>query len=163
MTTLPAKGTDAGAETRLLLAECKGPLFPGYNLSSATNCMQLMDLVLWNRVANPGPFFAKHATLLAVITAPGQFAGFQHYPHYSSGIAQNLQELVNIANNPKDRRAKVVATFIGAAIQVATGPTIKDPSPGTLAAWRTAGSGSPGADFIPFITSFGTSFYYLKS
>jgi hypothetical protein len=64
---------------------------PGFDQGMATSCMQLMDLVLWNRVDNPKPFLAKGVTLPAVVKARGQFAGFENYPHYSGGIASNIQ------------------------------------------------------------------------
>jgi hypothetical protein len=161
MITLPPKSTDEGAETRLLLAECRGPSFSGYNLADATNCMQLMDLVLWNRVDDPKKFLAKAPTLVAVITAKGQFKGFGQYPHYDNAIVNNIQQMIDIANNPKDSRATQFASFISAAIKIAKAPqTIPEPSPGTLTAWRTAGSGSPGLGFTFFQTVFGTAFYY---
>jgi hypothetical protein len=163
MIALPPRATDVGAETRLLLSECRGPSFAGYNLIDATSCMQLMDLVLSNRIDNPKPFLAKHDTLLGVITAPGQFEGFQHYPHYSNAIVHNIQQLVDIANRVKDQRAARFAEFITTAIRIATVATIPDPSPGSLVAWRTAGSGSPGAAFTFFKTILGTSFYYIAA
>lgn len=163
MTALPAKNTDAGAETRLLLAECRGPSFPGYNLAMAKQCMQLMDLVLRNRIKNPRPFLSKAGTLLSIITAPRQFQGFRNYPNYDAGIMHNIQEMVDIANNPRDHRATVFAEFIQMAIRIALGRSITDPTPGALSAWRTAGSGSPGPNFILFKTVLGTSFYYVRS
>jgi hypothetical protein len=161
MIILPEKGTDEGAEIRVLLAECRGPSFIGYNLAIATQCMQLMDLVLWNRVDNPGPFLAKEATLLAVIKARGQFKGFEHYPDYSHLIVHNIQQLINIANNPKDKRHTDFAAFINTAADVASQlDRVPDPSKqGTLAAWRTAGSGSPGSGFTYVTTVWGTDFY----
>lgn len=161
MISLPVRGSDEGAETRLLLAECRGPSSPGYDLAAATMCMQYMDLVLWNRVKNPKPFLARHATLVGVITAAGQFEGFEHYPHYNNRIVQNLQQMVDIANNSKDKRATTFGAFITVAIHVSTAPTIPDPSPGALTGWRTFGSGSPGSDFTLFKTILGTSFYYM--
>lgn len=159
---LPQKQTDEGAETRLLLAECLGPSIAGYNLANAKSCMQLMDRVLWNRVNNPRPFLAKSPTLIAVITAPGQFQGFQHYPNYDHGIVHNIQSMIDIANNPRDHRGPAFASFIQTAIQVAADASIPDPSPGHLTSWRTAGAGSPGPDFTAFKTILNTTFYYTK-
>jgi|SRR5579864_8589206 len=160
MISLPARGTDEGAESRLLLAECRGPSFSGYSLDDATSCMQMMDRVLWNRVNNPRPFLAKNSTLLAVIKAHGQFQGFQNYPNYDAAIANNIQQMIDIANNAHDKRAPVFSSFIKKAIEIARDPTISDPSPGSLTAWRTAGSGSPGPGFKLFTTVLGTTFYY---
>ncbi len=161
---LDSKTTEAGAEERLLMAECKGPSFPHYALTSATECMQLMDLVLWNRLNNnPGQFMAKHAkTIIDIIKAPGQFAGFQNYPNISSGITTNLQAMINIANKPSDPRSSDFEDFIQAAIDVATQPTISDPSGGIAVAWRTAGASSPGSNFVKFKTIGGNDFYRLK-
>lgn len=160
MITLPPKDKDEGLETRLLLAECRGPSFPGYDLADATTCMQLMDVVLWNRVEDPTPYLAKHKTLLSVVTARGQFKGFERYPHYDSSIVHNIQQMINIANNAKDKRCGDFADFITAAMAVAGAQTFVDPSSGTLTGWRTAGSGSPGAGFTLFKTILGTEFYF---
>ena len=156
--------TAVGAETRLLMAECKGPSFPGYTLASAKKCMQLMDLVLWNRLRNnPAQFMAKHAkTIIDIIKAPGQFAGFETYPNYSGGIAHNLQSMLDIANNPKDSRQTDFVDFISTAIDVAEQDTIIDPSGGIAAAWRTHGAASPGSNFVKFDTVGGNDFYRLK-
>jgi hypothetical protein len=162
MIQLPPRTSDLGAETRLLLAECRGPSYPAYNAADAKLCMQLMHLVLSNRLKAPKRFLAAHATLLAVITAPGQFQGFQHYPRYDSRIVHNLQTMIDIANSHHDKRPVMFAAFIRTAIEVAKGAPIRDPSPGTLAAWRTISSGSPGDDFTLFKTVAGTSFYYLS-
>jgi hypothetical protein len=162
MATLPDKHTDLGAETRLLLAECRGPSFSAFSLSDATLCMDYMDLVLWNRVNNhPKQFMARTATLIGVITAPGQFAGFENYPNYDSRIVHNLQSMVDISNNPRDKRSSAFEDFINAAIAAATPPRIPDASPGFLAAWRTAGASSPGPRFTLYKTIFGNDFYYL--
>ena len=162
MLKIPDKHTDEGAETRLLLAECRSPAFSSYSLADATSCMQLMDLVLWNRVThNPRQFLAKHATLVGVITARGQFQGFENYPNYDSRIVHNIQSMIDIANNPKDKRSSDYTDFINAAMSVAAATTINDPSPGLLAAWRTGGSSSPGTGFTLFKTVLGTDFYSM--
>jgi hypothetical protein len=88
-TALPPKPSNEGIEARMLLAECRTPLYPDYSLTEATRCMQWMDLVLWNRVNDPKRFRrfgAKEATLLSVITADDQFRGFKHYPNYWASI-----------------------------------------------------------------------------
>lgn len=117
MITLPERNSDIGAEARLLLAECPGPALASYTLVKATEAMQLMDAVLRNRLANPGPSGAKGAkTLRDIIKAKGQFAGFEGYPAYNNGIRQNIQKALDIVNNPKDRRHEAYAGFINAAI-----------------------------------------------
>lgn len=161
MIQLPAKNTTAGAETRLLLAECRGPSFASYSLTLAKNCLQLMDRVLWNRVHDPKPFLAKGPTLEDVIRAKGQFAGFENYPNYDNSIAARIQRMIDIANSAKDKRSKDFTDYIDTAIEVAKAQPIPDPSPGKLVAWRTAGSGSPGSSFSSYRTVLGIDFYYM--
>lgn len=162
MVTLPPKNDGEGCEVRLLLAECRGPSFNTYTLADATTCMQLMDRVIFNRLANPAPFGARGATTVADIAkAPRQFAGFQNYPNYDQSIVNRIQAMLNIANSAKDKRSAAFTDFIEAAISVASDPSITDPSPGTLAAWRTAGSGSPGSNFKLHTTLLGNEFYFI--
>jgi hypothetical protein len=162
MISLPPKNNTEGVEARVLLAECRGPSFNTYTLTDATTCMQLMDRVLWNRLSNPAKFGARGATSLAdIIKAPGQFAGFESYPNYDVAIVNRIQAMVNIANSTKDGRNQDFTDFINAAIGVANDPSIQDPSPGTLAAWRTKGSGSPGGTFKKHTTQLGNDFYYI--
>jgi hypothetical protein len=162
MIKLSPRNDDDGAEVRVLLAECRGPSFNDYTLDDATESMQLMDRVLFNRLKNPAKFGANGATTVGdIIRAPGQFRGFEHYPNYSHAIVNMLQSIINIANNAKDKRHEDFTDFINAAIDVANNQSIQDPSPGTLVAWRTAGSGSPGPDFTIHTTILGNSFYYI--
>lgn len=160
---LPPKGSVVGAETRVLLAECRTPAFSGFNLKDATKCMQMMDLVLWNRLNNkPAQFGAPGAkSLTDIIKAPGQFAGFENYPNYDPVIVRRIQSMVNIANNSKDSRNEDFFNFIKAAVDVAESPTIADPSPGILASWRTKGAGSPGSKFKEFETILGNTFFSI--
>lgn len=65
MIQLPDRNSDAGVEARVLLAECPGPANPSYTIELASEAMQLMDAVLWNRMKNPGPFLARGAKSLA--------------------------------------------------------------------------------------------------
>jgi hypothetical protein len=159
---IPERNTDEGLETRVFMAECRDPEAHDYDLSDAKQCMQWMDLVLWNRVNhNPKQFMAKHATLLGVLTAPNQFQDFQHYPNYSAVLVHRLQKMINIANNPKDKRSGDYTDYIQTAMGVAGAVTISDPSPGFLTAWVTSGAGSPGPKFTLHDTSGGNDFYYI--
>jgi hypothetical protein len=161
MITLPPKNDDEGAEIRLLLAECNGPSASGYALADAKLAMQLMDRVIFNRLDDPAKFGAKGAKSVGdIIRAPGQFQGFQHYPSYDIDLIHRIQQMLNIANSTKDKRSAAFVDFINAAISVANDPSIKDPSPGTLTAWRTARSGSPGSGFKLYKTVQGNDFYY---
>ncbi len=163
--SLPPRGTIEGAKTRILMAECRGPSSPKYKIDEAKQCMQLMNLVLYNRLNNtPAHFGAKNAkSILDIIKAPGQFAGFENYPNYSPGIVHNLQMMVDIANNARDHRNGVFAEFINAAMEVAKASTpVNDPSPGTgsfLAFWRTEGSSGPGGNSQFVKTVGGNDFY----
>jgi hypothetical protein len=162
MIKLPPKNDDDGAEVRVLLAECRGPSFSAYTLDDATTSMQLMDRVLWNRIDDPTKFGAKGAKSVGdIIRAPGQFAGFEHYPNYDHSIVNRIQAMINIANSAKDKRSPDFAGFINAAIDVTNNPSVQDPSPGTLAFWRTAGSDSPGSRFKKHTTILGNDFYYI--
>jgi hypothetical protein len=159
---LPAKNTNEGVEARVLLAECATPEAPSYSLADAVLCMQLMDLVLWNRLADPRPFLAPGAkSLKDIVRARGQFQGFEKYPDYNAGLVKLIQTILNIANNPKDRRQNAYAGHVDAALTVASGERITDPSPGVLAAWRTQRRGSPGGNFTLYRWVLGTSFYYI--
>ena len=120
-----------------------------------------MDVVLWNRVADPTRFGAKKdATLTDIVKARGQFAGFESYPNYAQSIVNRIQDMINIANNPKDQRSADFTAHINAALSVASSPSIADPSGGKLVAWRTAGSGSPGTGFRKHATVLGIDFYF---
>ena len=162
MITLPDKSTDQGLEARILLAECRTPSMFGYTLADAKTCMQFMDLVLWNRVENPGPFGASQGTLLSVAKARGQFRGFESYPNYNAGIRANIQDMLNIASKANDKRHVAFAAHIQTALDVAKFVSILDPSPGKLVSWRTGGSASPGTGFTLFRTVLGVDFYYQK-
>lgn len=161
MIELPDRKGDDGVESRVLIAECPGPANPAYTLELAAEAMQLMDAVLRNRLANPGPFNAKGAKSIAdVVRARGQFRGFEKYPDYSAGIRQNIQDALDIANNAKDGRSAAYTAFIQKAIEISKSTAFKDPSAGKLVAWRTANSGSPGKGFLLYKTVFGNDFYY---
>jgi len=162
MIVLPPKNDDDGCEVRVLLAECRTPSFSSYTLADAITSMQLMDRVIFNRLANPGPFGAKGATTVAdVVKARGQFAGFQNYPKFDASIANRIQAALNIANSTKDKRSSSFQDHFNAAIQIANDQSIADPSPGTLVAWRTAGSGSPGANFKLHTTLMGIAYFFI--
>ncbi|WP_338848055.1 hypothetical protein V8J88_04475 [Massilia sp. W12] len=162
MIVLPNKNETDGCETRLLLAECRGPSNSSYTLADAKLAMQYMDRVLYNRLADPKPYGAPGAKTIAdVVRAKGQFAGFQNYPNYDTGIVHRIQAALDIANSTKDPRQAVYAAFIMTAIEVSKSNSITDPSPGKLTGWRTAGSTAPGGSFKFFKTFFGNDFYYV--
>ncbi len=163
MISLPERNSDAGVESRVLLAECKSPAYSDtYTLELASECMQLMDAVLRNRLANPSPYGAKGAISLAdVVKAKGQFAGFGKYPNYDENIKKRIQRALDIANDSKDSRSSTYSAYVNKAIEIAKSVKYSDPSPGKLVAWRTANSGSPGKNFTLYKTVLGVDFYYI--
>ena len=162
MIVLPEKNETFGCETRLLLAECRGPANPSYTLADAKLAMQYMDRVLYNRLADPKPYGAAGAKTIAdVVRAKGQFAGFQNYPAYDASIVNRIQAALNIANSKKDPRQAAYAAFITTAIEVSKAESIIEPSPGKLTGWRTAGASAPGGSFKFFKTLFGNDYYYV--
>lgn len=161
MIVLPDANGDEGAEVRILLAECKTPAYAGYSIEAATECMQLMDAVLWNRRENPMPFLARGAKSLAdIVKARGQFAGFEKYPDYDNRIRTRIADMLNIANSTKDSRSGAFIEHINLAIKIAKSVEFYDPSPGKLVAWRTARSASPGRAFLFYKRVLDNDFYY---
>ena len=160
MIVLPPVATPAGIETRMLIAEVRGPFLPGYNLPDATKAMQWMHIIVQNRMANPKPFGASEGTVEAVIKAHNQFAGFDTYPNIAQAVLANINAKLAIANATRDRRSADFVDYINAAITTAASNTIVDPSPGKLTAWKTAGANSPGPTFTFYQTLLGNDYYY---
>ena len=159
---LPPKDNGNGAKIRVLIAECAGPSEKGYTLEEAAECMQLIDKVIWNRLRNPALYKAKGAKTVAdIIKAPGQIEGFEEYPEYKAAKIKNIQDKLNIANDAKNKKNADFAAFISTAFDVLNGPPIPDPSPGTLAGWKTEGHAPPGPNFKLYKTIMGNSFYYV--
>ena len=161
MVVLPPIHTDEGLETRMLLAEVRGPGEPGYNQTDALLAMQWMHVIVKNRLERPTLFGAHKATLQDIIKAPNQFAGFGRYPVLDPLVQHNVEAKLHIANAEKDRRAPSYQAYINAAIATAKLQIITDPSPGKLLAWRTAGASSPGDNFTFFRTLLGNDYYYM--
>jgi hypothetical protein len=168
--SLPSKHEERGAVARLLLAEARDPgQERTYQESDSKIAMQWMKRVLQNRLENrPTQFNAPHArTLVDIIKARGQFEGFSAYPNYSAAIAKRLQDIIDIANNPRDRRSAAHTRFVLNAIEVATAPAIPDPSRvlnpqnNLICAFVTRDTRSPGPRFVYFGERGGNSFYTL--
>lgn len=163
---LPAESTDEGMLARLLLAEAHGPGQSGYDASGSKTAMQWMRVVLANRLKNsPERFNARGAkTLLDIVKAPRQFEGFQDYPKLGSDQSTRIDEIVSIANSDSDPRQGKYAQFLQNALEVAGSNTlIADPCPTGLYGWRTAGSSSPGGDFVKYgDPQSGNQFYTLS-
>jgi hypothetical protein len=166
---LPSRMTEKGAVARLLMAEAMDPSNPSYVETASLKSMQWMKVVLENRLShNPAQFLAPHAkTLTDIIKAPGQFAGFQHYPNYSTELVNRLQSMIDIANRPKDPRGVAYTIFIRNCLSVTSAPPISDPSLADdpkslgLAAWRSSGAAPPGGKFSKYRDLAGNTFYKL--
>src|SRR5271157_2405006 len=115
---LPPKDDTVGLEVRVLLAECRPPSYKSYNAADAQECMTLMDRVLWNRVNNPKPYGASHSTLLDIVRAKGQFAGFESYPKYDMSIVNRIQAMLNIGGSARDSRSGLFAAHVNMAVQL---------------------------------------------
>lgn len=156
--------TVPGAVARLLMAEARGPSHVGYVATDSLRSMRWMRRVLENRLANnPRQFLAPGATsLIDIIRAPNQFAGFSNYPNYDTVIRARLQAMLNIANNDSDPRQQRFREFVQNAMSVAQAAAIADPCPTGLYGWRTQGSAGPGGRFVVYQTVAGNTFYTLQ-
>lgn len=163
---LPPAGTEEGLLVRLLLAENRTPGESGYDAANSKTSMHWMRLVLVNRLNNkPEQFQAPGATEIKhIVTAPGQFDGFENYPQLSSKVTGRLGDIVRIANDDSDGRQEKYARFLQDALEVARSLTlVSDPCPTRLYGWRTAGSSAPGGRFISYDGPLaGNLFYTLK-
>jgi len=163
---LPPRNTTAGLVARLLLAEVMSPSGTKYNLTDATTCMERMVLVLNNRLKNPGQFGATGATTVdEIIKAPGQFAGFDHFPNHYAPLIPRIQGVVDNANNNNLPSQSDFQNHLNEAIRIANAHAtpITDPSSTELIGWRTSGHGSPGPSFVAFsVQLLGTQFFQRK-
>jgi hypothetical protein len=149
---LPAKNKTEGIVARLLLAETSTPAHSKYTLADAVTCMERMVLVLNNRLKNPSQFAATGKTIEDIISAPGQFAGFEAYPKNYAKVIPRLQGIIDRANDNTLPNQRAYQDHLTEAIRLATAHAspITDPSTTELIGWRTAGHGSPGPNFIAF-------------
>ena len=160
MITLPDRMSAAGIKARLFLCECPGPSDLSYTPENAAEAISLMDVVVRNRAWNPRSSMAAAPSVLAVVRAPKQFAGFADYPNISPSLLTRIRDILNIANNERDLRSPSYQDFVHKAVAVAHAASNADPSPGKLMAWRTQNHPSPGAGFVLFKTVLKREFYY---
>lgn len=161
---LDPASTDAGAMERLLLLETADPSNPHYNRVDSLKAMRWMKQVIDNRLAAPRKSrFGEPAdatTETEMIAVGNQFAGFGDYPKLGAGLDAKLNILTSLATATKDSRAAKYAGFVADAITAATeAAPPPDARVANLAAWRTAGSGSPGGDFKLVASLQGNTFY----
>ena len=160
---LPDASTRAGILARMLLNECRSPAYATYNAAQTVISRRRMSIVLYNRMkpANYKLFGASGPNMQAVVQAPGQFAGFASYPTLSTGVANNIKAILDIANNLSDARSPAYRTHVQSAIDVGNANAVADPSPGQLTFWRTAGSSAPGGSAKFFETYNFHDYYYI--
>lgn len=158
---LPPVESEAGMLARLLLAESASPGDPGYSLGDARVCMQLMRIVLANRLARPDVRWASAGarSLRDVIRARNQFAGFDAYPALSTAVAARIADKVRIANTPSDARQRAMRAHVALAIEIATATTPRDPTKTGLYWWRTDGARPPGTNIVTYRTVLGNTFW----
>jgi hypothetical protein len=100
-------GTDAGIIERVLLAEVMSPGYGAYDEAKALKVMKAIANCIYNRkeYSNPSLFgiSSQNPTVLDVVTAPGQFAGFSKGADgklkLSSDIETHIQEILDNANS----------------------------------------------------------------
>lgn len=148
----------------MLITENAGPTHPQFvSLDEALESMQWMTHVLRNRLElGPEHFYARGATsLTALIKAHNQVDGFEKYPRIAEKQNDVLTKTLDIANDGADSRSERHRTYVEHALAVAKGKVGSDPCPTKLYAWRTAGSKSPGDNFVNFQLKGGQQFYTL--
>ncbi len=147
----------------LFLAENLTPDDAGYNAAAVMMSMQWMRIVIENRRTDPQRFGAVNGTYAGIVTAKGQFAGFDGYPTIAQKKMERLDRIIDRCNDDDDAKQGAYADLIGVANAVAMMATPADPCPTGLYGWRTAGSGAPGGDFEEYQQKAGNQFYTLKS
>jgi hypothetical protein len=175
---LPDSSTVAGAVARLLLAESLTPATKAYDEAQVKRGMQAMKAALSNRLShNPAQFGAPKATsVLDILTAPGQFAGFSRDAKgalvIDKAVQDRLNDILKKANTGKPGKYyQLVQNANEVAAAPANDPWAKLTTVGKIKVvggtfgWRRAGSGSPGGSFvaIPGGLLGGNQFYTIKS
>lgn len=165
--SLPASATREGLWVRLFLSETRNPINRLYDSDETRTAMGWMRRIVVNRLANnPAQFGASGAkTVFDIVKAPGQFAGFEHYPQVSADVHNRIHEILRIANDDGDQRQAAMAAYLRMALQIANAPdAVADPSDDGLYGWRTLGSGSPGPRFKAYNSpKSGNQFYTLTA
>lgn len=165
---LPADNTSEGMLARLFLAENPSPASTGasWKIEEIKTAMQWMRRVVENRLkgGQPEEFMARGATtVLDIVKADDkgsvQFHGFNLYPVLEPGVARNINQYLEIANNGLHPLRKSYADFVQAAIDIAQAPVPADPTTTGLFGWRTNGATSPGAEFKVHAALAGNTFY----
>ena len=165
--SLPGAAAREGLWVRLFLSETRNPTNRLYASDETRTAMGWMRRVVVNRLANnPAQFGASGAkTVFDIVKAPGQFAGFEHYPEVGADVQRRINEVMRIANDDGDQRQAAMAAYVRMALEVANAPiAVADPSDDGLYGWRTTGSGSPRPRFKAYNSpKSGNQFYTLTA
>ncbi len=164
--SLPPANTDAGALTRLMLAEAPTPFTANYSTATAKTGMHWMRLVVQNRFnaksAEVGSAGAQSLTDVIKSVQPSeQFKGFSQYPKIAQDQANVIQKILDIANDGTHPKQALFFDHLAAAIAVPKEALLADPCPTRLLGWRTAGAAGPGGKFKLFKTFAGQDFYTI--
>ena len=162
---LPNKNTEAGAVTRMLLAENYTPESAHYNEKDSLIAMQWMRNVLENRLAFSHPHLLQvpHGSKSFIATIKGgSVEGFRSYPTIQKGKEKNITDAVKFANHARHPHFLQFRKHVENAIAVANGEKRgDDPCPTKLYAWKSEGSPAPSSNFVKFRTLVGQDFYTL--
>lgn len=166
---LAPEGANEGLISRLLLAEIRNPSSSAYSASDSETGMRAIRSIVENRKKKPSIFNATGSSTQAIITARGQFAGFE------GGISEAIRQRTNSLVNPGGNSAKYL-DFWRDIFRISEAGSITDPfaqvtsvgsvsvEPGTYGV-RTAGSSEPGGSFVALSAGkniAGQDFYTLK-
>jgi hypothetical protein len=169
---LPDAKTDAGALTRLLLAESLSPYFQQYDANEAKTGMQWMRLVVDNRLkrasSDVGTANAKSRAdvIKSYVLIDGkkivQFRGFENYPQIADAQLRAIQAILDVANDGAHPKQEVFYNHVLAAIEVPVGKAIVDPCATGLLGWRTKDATGSGGQFVLYKSYAGQDFYTIK-
>ena len=140
--------SDAGIIERVLLAEVMSPAYGAYNEGKAKRVMKAIVNCIYNRknYSNPELFgiHSQNPSVLDVVTAPGQFAGFSLGAdgtlELSSSVEAHIQAILDSANQGVPGK---YYRFVEAAKSIARGNRAS-PFTQEVYAFRTAGASDPG-------------------
>ena len=166
---LPDPNTEAGIIARMLIAENITPddPFERYKEEDSLKSMQWMLIALENRMTFSHPHLlqvpSSAASLSSIIRSGGVVQGFKSYPNIGSTQQATIDKVEKRANLGTDGKFLQYRKYMQNAISVAKKEkTGVDQCPTKIYAWVTAGSPSPSANFVKFITFAGQDFYTLR-
>jgi hypothetical protein len=168
---LPDPKTDAGALTRLLVAEAMSPYEDGYDSKATETSMQWMRLVIENRLkrasSDVGTASAKTRTdvIKSYVTIKGvriiQFRGFENYPTIAAEQLKTIEAILGVANDGTHPKQALFYDHVQAAVDAAVSVAIKDPCETGLLGWRTQGASESGGQFVKYKTLAGQDFHTI--